>query len=129
MLEGRPTSKRQKRWTRAQLPGGSISRLAATNSGVAAKRDEDKDLDRIEVVDLTNSLEQLCAGHDRRILALFSDGNCAQHVEPPIINGIHLLGLETSFFKSHDDQPLQAVADAAILEEIKRVGGVPVPGF
>ena len=50
----------------------------------------------------------------------FRDGNCPQHVEPPVINGVHLLGLDSAFFKSHDPN-IQPAADAAISDEIKRI--------
>jgi hypothetical protein len=78
-----------------------------------AKTNEDKDLDKVEVVDLTDSLSQLY-DQDPRVKALFPNGTRPQPVEPQVINGIHLLGLNSAYPKSHDDP--------AIAKEIKRVG-------
>jgi hypothetical protein len=92
-----------------------------------SKASNDKDLDKVEVFDLIDSVAQLY-GHDPRVSALFPNGTRPQPSEPQVINGIHLLGLNSAFFKSHGDAKVQAAADAAILAEINRVGGNVHPG-
>jgi hypothetical protein len=81
----------------------------------------DRELDKVEAFDLTDSLSQLCKGSDPRVKALFPNGACPQPQGPYVINGIHLLGLDSAFFKSHDPK-IQPAVDAAITGELKQVG-------
>jgi hypothetical protein len=93
--------------------------------------EKDKALDKVEVFDLTDSLARLCDGSttsngsNQRVKALFPNGACPQQQGPYVINGIHLLGLDTASFKNHEgdkDKTLQPAADTANSKEIVRVG-------
>lgn len=96
----------------------------AQNNPSKDKGDQDKDdqeLDKVEVYDLTDSLDQLCNDKppDARVKKLFPNGCPARQVAP-VINGIHLLGLNSAFFKKHADSD-QAAADQPISDEIDQV--------
>jgi hypothetical protein len=79
-----------------------------------------------EVIDLTDTFARLYARKDPRVLALISTGVRSQpsFAKPPEIHGIKLLGVDSAFFKVHDEARLQSVADAAIPGEIEYVGGL-----
>jgi 3',5'-cyclic AMP phosphodiesterase CpdA len=94
---------------------------------------EDQELDKVEVYDLTDSLDHLCNAKppDPRVKAFLPKGQCPPAQGPYVINGIHLLGLDSAFFKNHKDdddkddkgKTIQSAADTAIPEEIKLVKG------
>lgn len=51
--------------------------------------------------------------------------------KPPVVNGITLVGMNSAFFKSHDnkgDEKIKAAADSAIPKEIDRIGKQINPG-
>lgn len=85
------------------------------------------------VVDLTYMLSRLYyTRQDPRIVALFADGSRPKPdlvpSIPPVVNGIYLLGLDSSFFKRHDDPKLQTAADNASSAEMEFISRRITPG-
>jgi len=88
------------------------------------------DVKHVKVVDLSDSLAQLYE-KDPRVTALFPNGSPPKHLEPQVINGIHLLGLDSAFFKDHEkdeDKTLQPAANTATSQEIDLIDGNIQPG-
>jgi hypothetical protein len=73
----------------------------------------------LQVVDLTFSLERLSIANEPAVRALFATGLAPSKVpEPPIINGITLLGLDSAYFSAHDNDKIQAASDKESVNEI-----------
>jgi hypothetical protein len=112
---------------RLEVLAKTRSQSSTNSTNKANKSDGPKD---VELFDLSDSLAQLY-DKDPRVTALFSKDSPPEHLEPQIINGIHLLGLNSAFFKDHEkdeDTTLQPEANTAISKEIDRIDGNIQPG-
>src|ERR1700719_1178393 len=88
------------------------------------------ELKEVELVDLSDSLAQLY-DKDPRVTTLFPKESPPEHLKAQVINGIHLLGLDSAFFKDHEkdeDKTLQPAADTDTSKEIDRIDGSIQPG-
>jgi hypothetical protein len=73
----------------------------------------------LQVIDLTFSLERLSVENEPAVRVLFPSGLAPSSVpEPPVVNGITLLGLDSAYFGVHDNITIQGASDKESGREI-----------